>query len=85
MGYESHKIRANVFSRLQTQRDSNRVFTQLKGSWFDSARRCRTLGTVLNFPDTEKVTGSNPVRPTSLEREFECPEQGVGAIPEWPP
>ena len=33
------------------------------------------------LPDTEKVTGSNPVRPTSLEREIEYLEQALGAIP----
>jgi len=30
---------ANVFSRVQTQRDLVRLSTQVKGSRFDSARR----------------------------------------------
>jgi hypothetical protein len=55
---------ANVFSRPQTQRDSVRMFTQVNGSPFDSVRRRQTSETVLEFPDTEEVTGSNPVRPT---------------------
>jgi hypothetical protein len=55
---------ANVISRLQTQRDVLRMFVQAKGSPFDSVRRRQTPGTALDFPDTEEVTGSNPVRPT---------------------
>ena len=34
---------ANVFSRPQTQRDVARIFSQVKGSPFDSARRRQTL------------------------------------------
>ena len=34
---------ANVFSRLQTQRDVARMFPQVKGSQFDSVRRWQTL------------------------------------------
>jgi hypothetical protein len=30
---------ANVFRRLQTQRDVARIFSQVKGSLFDSVRR----------------------------------------------
>jgi hypothetical protein len=55
---------ANAISRPQTQRDSVRMFTQVKGSPFDSVRRCQTPRTSLDFPDAEEVTGSNPVRPT---------------------
>jgi hypothetical protein len=55
---------ANAFSRPPTQRDSVRIFTQVNGSTFDSVRRCQTPKAARNFPDTEEVTGSNPVRPT---------------------
>jgi hypothetical protein len=55
-----------VFSRPQTQRDSVRMFTQVNGSPFDSVRRRQTPETVLEFPDTEEVTGSNPIRPTQV-------------------
>ena len=55
---------ANVFRHPQTQRDGVRMFTQVNGSPFDSVRRRQTPETVLEFPDTEEVTGSNPVRPT---------------------
>jgi hypothetical protein len=58
---------ANVFSRPQTQRDSIRIFTQVNGSPFDSLRRSQTPITARNFPDTEEVSGSNPVRPTSKD------------------
>ena len=61
-------IGANASSRPQTQHDSLRTFAQVKDSLFDFVRRLQTLGTVLKFPDTEEVTGSNPVRPTSLKR-----------------
>ena len=37
---------------------------QVKGSPFDLVRRCQTPKSTRNFPDTEEVTGSNPVRPT---------------------
>ncbi len=57
---------ANVISRLQTQRDVLRMFVQTKGTPFDSVRPCQTPETGRNFPDTEEVTGSNPVRPTSF-------------------
>ena len=33
------------------------------------------------FPDTEEVTGSNPVRPTRSDEEIEHLEQALGAIP----
>jgi hypothetical protein len=33
------------------------------------------------LPDTEKVTGSNPVRPTKLKRKIESLKQTPGAIP----
>ncbi len=55
---------ANAISRPRTQRDPLRMFMQVKRSPFDSVRRLQTLKTALNFPDTEEVTGSNPVRPT---------------------
>jgi hypothetical protein len=61
---------ANVFSRPQTQRDSRRMFKQLKGSPFDSVRQVQTPGSALDFPDTEEVTSSNLVRPTSYELAF---------------
>jgi hypothetical protein len=61
---------ANVFSRPRTQRDPLRMSAQFKGSPFDSVRRCQTHGAALEFPDTEEVTGSNPVRPTPF---FENP------------
>jgi hypothetical protein len=46
------------------------MFTQAKGSPFDSVRLWRTPGTALDFPDTEEVTGSNPVRPTIPDLAF---------------
>ena len=52
---------ANVFSRLQTQRDVARTFLQVKGSLF---RLSPTMTDTPEFPDTQEVTGSNPVRPT---------------------
>ena len=52
---------ANVFSRLQTQRDVARFFSQVRGSLFELSP---TMTDTLEFPDTEEVTGSNPVRPT---------------------
>jgi hypothetical protein len=55
---------ANVFSRPQTQHDAIKFFSQLRRLQFDLARRWQTPGTVLEFSDTEEVTGSNPVRPT---------------------
>ena len=54
---------ANVFSRPQTERDVARIFSQVKGSPLDSVRRWQTPRTALDFPDTEEVTSSNPVRP----------------------
>ncbi len=56
-----------MFSRPRTQHDLVRMFAQAMGSTFDSARRCQTPKTALDFSDTEEVTGSNPVRPTSSE------------------
>ena len=55
---------ANAISRPRTQRDPLRMFRQVKGSPFDSVRRWQTSQSWRNFPDTEEVTGSNPVRPT---------------------
>ena len=55
---------ANAISCPQTQRDLLRMSVQVKGSPFDSVPRWQTLETGLNFPDTEEVTGSIPVRPT---------------------
>jgi hypothetical protein len=55
---------ANVFSRPRAQRDPVRMSSQASGSQFDSVRRRQTPGTALDFPDTEEVTGSNPVRST---------------------
>ena len=55
---------ANVFSRPWTQHDPIRMFSQAGGSPFDSVRRCQTPRSSRNLPDTEEVTGSNPVRPT---------------------
>ena len=55
---------ANVFGHFRTQRDVARLFAQVKDSSFDSVRRWQTLRSALDFPDTEEVTGSNPVRPT---------------------
>ena len=52
---------ANVFIRLPPQRDLARIFLQVKGS---PARLSPTVTDTLEFPDTEKVTASNPVRPT---------------------
>ena len=53
---------ANVFIRLPPQRDLARIFLQVKGSPLD--RLSPTVTDTLEFPDTEEVTGSNPVRPT---------------------
>jgi len=61
-------MRANAIRHPQTQRDALRMLSQAKGSPFDSIRRRQTPGTVLDFPDTEEVTGSNPVRPTRSQR-----------------
>jgi hypothetical protein len=72
---------ANVFSRPQTQHDPIRFFSQATGSQFDLVRRWQTAKTAPEFPDTEEVTGSNPVRPTSSAREIEYLEQALGAIP----
>ena len=55
---------ANAISRPQTQPDPSRMFAQVKGSPLDPVRQQQTPKTVLKFPDTEEVTGSNPVRPT---------------------
>ena len=57
---------ANAISRPQTQRDPLRMSSQIKRSPFDSVRRRQTLGTAMDFPDTEEVTGSNPVRPKTF-------------------
>ena len=55
---------ANVFSRPQTQRDVARIFSQIRGSPFELSP---TVTDTPKFPDTEEVTGSNPVRPTSKD------------------
>ena len=55
---------ANVFIRLPPQRDLARIFLQVKGSPLD--RLSPTVTDTLEFPDTEEVTGSNPVRPTTM-------------------
>ena len=54
---------ANVFSRPQTERDVARIFSQVKGSPLELSP---TVTDTLEFPDTEEVTGSNPVRPTAF-------------------
>ena len=38
------------------------MFVHAKGSPFDSLRLLQSLQTVLNFPDTEDITGENEVR-----------------------
>jgi hypothetical protein len=58
---------ADAISRHQTQYDPARLLVQVKGSRFDSVRWWQTLRTASEFPDTEEVTGSNPVRPTIFE------------------
>jgi len=55
---------ANAISRPRTQPDPLRIFAQFKGSPVRLVRRWQTPQTALDFPDTEEVTGSNPVRPT---------------------
>jgi hypothetical protein len=55
---------ANAVSRLQTQRDVVGMSVQVRKFPFDPIRRWQTPGSALEFPDTEEVTGSNPVRPT---------------------
>jgi hypothetical protein len=56
---------ANAISRPRTQPDLLRMSAQVKGSPFDTVRRSQTPGTALGFPDTEEVTSSNLVRPTT--------------------
>jgi len=73
---------ANVFSCPRTQHDPPRLFMQVKGSQFDSVRRWQTSGTVLDFPDTEEVTGSNPVRPSPF---FEIPSSAKRPNESQPP
>ena len=58
---------ANVLSRLPTQRDVARIFSQVKGP---PVRVSPTVSDAPEFPDTEEVTGSNPVRPTSSDLAF---------------
>ncbi len=79
---------AKAISRPQTQRDLPRMSAQVKGSLFDSVRWWRTLEKGLNFPDTEEVTGSNPVRPTIFEHlsrlgepKGEPDASGMGVLP----
>jgi hypothetical protein len=45
---------ANAISPPRTQRDPLRMFMQANGSPFDSVRRCQTLQTGPNSPDTER-------------------------------
>ncbi len=73
---------ANVFGRLRTQRDPLRMSVQVKCSPFDPIRRWQTPGIVLKFPDTEKVTGSNLVRPTTF---FEIASSAVSTNGSQPP
>ena len=61
---------ANAISCHQTQYDPARLLIYVKGSRSDSVRRWQTLRTASEFPDTEEVTGSKPVRPTPF---FEIP------------
>ena len=72
---------ANVFSRPQTLYDPIRFFSQVADSQFDSVRRWQTPGTVLEFPDTEEVTGSNPVRPTQFFENLSSAESLQGSQP----
>jgi hypothetical protein len=72
-------MRANAIRLPRTQRDPLRIFAQLNGPPFDSVRLQQTSQTAPDFPDTEEVTGSNPVRPTSSAREIEYLEQALGA------
>src|ERR1700726_2860182 len=58
------RMRANAISRPPTEPDPARTSSQVKDSPFDSVRRSQTPQTTMEFPDTEEVTGSNPVRPT---------------------
>jgi hypothetical protein len=58
---------ANAISRLMTQRDVARMSAQVKGSPFDSVRPWQTPGTALEFPDTEEISGTNPVLPRFFE------------------
>jgi hypothetical protein len=58
---------ANAISCSQTQRAPLRMSVQVNCSPFDSVRRWQTPEMGLDFPDTEEVTGSNPVRPTSKD------------------
>src|ERR1700726_2443285 len=67
------RMRANAISRPPTEPDPARTSSQVKDSPFDSVRRSQTPQTTMEFPDTEEVTGSNPVRPT---RFFENPSSG---------
>jgi len=57
---------ANVLSLPRTQRDPVRIFSQARGSAFDSVRRCQTPRTGLVFPGAEEVTGSK----SSVARAF---------------
>jgi hypothetical protein len=63
-------MRANAISRPPTEPGPARISSQVKDSPFDSVRRSQTPQTAMEFPDTEEVTGSNPVRPTPF---FENP------------
>ena len=57
-------MRANAISRPRTQPDPPRSFSQARAPRSNSVRRWQTPEMGLDFPDTEEVTGSNPVRPT---------------------
>jgi hypothetical protein len=65
---------ANAISRPQTQRNLLRMSVQAKGSPFDSIRRWQTPEMGLNFPDTEEVTSSNLVRPTTFSKHLSSSE-----------
>ncbi len=73
---------ADAISRPRTQPDPLRMFAQARGSPFDSVRRRQTPRTALDFPDTEEVTGSNPVRPTTF---FEIVSSGESRNESQPP
>jgi hypothetical protein len=72
---------ANAISRSQTQRDPLRMSVQVKCSPFDSVRRWQTPEMGLDLPDTEEVTGSNPVRPTRFFENLSSAESLDGSQP----
>ena len=72
---------ANAVSRPQTQHDVVGMSVQVRNFPFDSVRRCQTPETVLEFPDTEEVTGSNPVRPTPFFENLSSAKRAKGSQP----